>query len=194
MDYRNDKFQIGDIVRLKSDHSIFGRINKAVHKSDVDDSGWYDETYYWTEYYFDDDTMFHERDAYKYELLLKEVGFNQINEYDKVLVANGRGLEGQGYWHCDFAAGWTNEPEFYEKKLMTISQPDVRDFPMFRIMPYNEYTKQFIGGNLSRPDFYYNSRSLPDILQILKDNPDSYKEIDEKIQYNIQYKYVKGTE
>ena len=187
MDYRNDKFQIGDIVRLKSDHSIFGRINKAVRKSDVDDSGWYDETYYWTEYYFDDDTMFHERDAYKYELLLKEIGFNQIKEWDKVLIANGRGMEGTGYWHCDFAAGWTNEPDFYEKKLMTISQPDVRDFPMFRIMPYNEYTKQFIGGNLNRPDFYYNSRSLSDILQSIKDYPDSYKEIDETIYYKIKY-------
>ena len=188
MDYRNDKFQIGDIVRLKSDHSIFGRINKAVRKSDVDDSGWYDETYYWTEYYFDDNTVFHERDAYKYELLLKEVGFNQIKEWDKVLIANGRGMEGTGYWHCDFAAGWTNEPDFYEKKLMTISQPDVRDFPMFRIMPYNEYTKQFIGGNLNRPDFYYNSRSLPDILQSIKDYPDFYKEIDEDIYRKIQYK------
>ena len=187
MDYRNDKFQIGDIVRLKSDHSIFGRINKAVRKSDVDDSGWYDETYYWTEYYFDDDTMFHERDAYKYELLLKEVGFNQIKGCDKILIANGRGMEGTGYWHCDFAAGWTNEPDFYEKKLMTISQPDVRDFPMFRIMPYNEYTKQFIGGNLNRPDFYYNSRSLSDILQSIKDYPDSYKEIDETIYYKIKY-------
>ena len=187
MDYRNDKFQIGDIVRLKSDHSIFGRINKAVRKSDVDDSGWYDETYYWTEYYFDDDTMFHEHDAYKYELLLKEVGFNQIKEWDKILIANGRGMEGTGYWHCDFAAGWTNEPEFYEKKLMTISQPDVRDFPMFRIMPYNEYTKQFIGGNLNRPDFYYNSRSLPDILQSIKDYPEFYKEIDETIYYKIKY-------
>lgn len=194
MDYRNDRFQIGDIIRLKSNHSIFGRINRAVRKSDIDDSGWYDETYYWTEYYFDNGTMIHERDARKYELLLKEVGFNQINEYDKVLVANGRGLEGKGYWHCDFAAGWTNEPEYYEKRLMTMSQPDVRDFPMFRIMPYNNYTKQFIGTNFNRPDFYYSSRSLPDILQILKDNPDSYKEIDEKIQYNIQYKYVKGTE
>lgn len=187
MDYRNDKFQIGDIVRLKSDHSIFGRINKAVRKSAVDDSGWYDETYYWTEYYFDNNTMFHERDAHKYELLLKEVGFNQIKEWDKVLIANGRGMEGTGYWHCDFAAGWTNEPDFYEKKLMTISQPDVRDFPMFKIMPYNEYTKQFIGGNLSRPDFYYNSRSLPDILQSIKDNPDFYKEIDETIYYKIKY-------
>ena len=190
MDYRNDKFQIGDIVRLKSDHSIFGRINKAVRKSVVDDSGWYDETYYWTEYYFDDDTMFHERDVCKYELLLKEVGFNQIKEWDKVLVANGRGMEGTGYWHCDFAAGWTNEPDFYEKKLMTISQPDVRDFSMFRIMPYNEYTKQFIGGNLSRPDFYYNSRSLPDILQSIKNNPDFYKEIDEDIYRKIKYQNI----
>lgn len=187
MDYRNDKFQIGDIVRLKNDHSIFGRINKAVRKSSVDDSGWYDETYYWTEYYFDDGTMFNEHDAHKYELLLKEVGFNQIKEWDKILIANGRGMEGTGYWHCDFAAGWTNEPEFYEKKLMTISQPDVRDFPMFRIMPYNEYTKQFIGGNLNRPDFYYNSRSLPDILQNIKDNQDFYKEIDETIYYKIKY-------
>ena len=187
MDYRNDKFQIGDIVRLKNDHSIFGRINKAVRKSSVDDSGWYDETYYWTEYYFDNGIMFHERDAHKYELLLKEVGFNQIKEWDKVLIANGCGMEGTGYWHCDFAAGWTNESNYYEKRLMTISQPDVRDFPMFKIMPYNEYTKQFIGGNLSRPDFYYNSRSLPDILQSIKDNPEHYKEIDETIYYKIKY-------
>lgn len=187
MDYRNDKFQIGDIVRLKDDHSIFGRINKIVRKSGVYEDRYWDETYYWTEYYFDDNTMFDEHNDKKYELLLKEVGFNQIKEWDKVLVANGRGLEGQGYWHCDYAAGWTNEPHFYEKRLMTMSQPDVSNFPMFLIMPYNEYTKQFIGGNLSRPDFYYSSRSLPDILQNIKDNPEDWKEINEDIRYKIKY-------
>jgi hypothetical protein len=188
MDYRNDRFQIGDIIRLKKDHQVFGRINKAVRMSDVDDSGRYDEYYYWTEYYFDDGTMFKSYDEDKYELIYKEVGFNQIKEYDKVLVANGCGLEGQGYWHCDFAAGWTNEPTFYEKRLMTISQPDVKDFPMFLIMPYNDYTKKFIGGNLSRPDFYYNSRSLPDILQNMKERPEDYKEIDNDIYIKIKYK------
>lgn len=188
MDYRNDKFQIGDIVRLKDDHSVFGRINKIVRRSGVYEDRYWDETYYWTEYYFDDGTMFDEHDDKKYELLLKEVGFNQIKEWDKVLVANGRGLEGLGYWHCDYAAGWTNEPDFYEKRLMTMSQPDVSNFPMFRIMPYNEYTKQFIGGNLSRPYFYYSSRSLPDILQNIKDNPNSWKEINEDIRYKIKYK------
>ena len=186
-DYRNDKFQIGDIVRLKSDHQVFGRINKVTRESDVDDSGRWDETYYWTEYFFEDGTMFKSYDEEKYELIYKEVGFNQIKEYDRVLVANGRGLEGQGYWHCDIAAGWTNEPDFYEKRLMTISQPDVRDFPMFCIMPYNDYTKKFIGGNLSRPDFYYSSRSLPDILQNMKDHPEDYKEINDDIRYIIKY-------
>ena len=189
MDYRNDKFQIGDIIRLKSNHQIFGRINKAVRKDAVDTSDRWDEIYYWTEYYLDDGTMIHERDANnKYELIMKEVGFNQIKEYDRVLVANGRGLEGQGYWHCDIAAGWTNEPEFYEKRLMTISQPDVKDFPMFRIMPYNDYTKKFIGGNLSRPDFYYSSRSLQDILENMKNYPEDYKAIDDDIIYTIKYK------
>ena len=187
MDYRNDKFQIGDIVRLKSNHQIFGRINKVTRESAIDDSGRWDETYYWTEYFFEDGTMFKSYDEEKYELIYKEVGFNQIKEYDRVLVANGRGLEGQGYWHCDIAAGWTNEPDFYEKRLMTISQPDVRDFPMFCIMPYNDYTKKFIGGNLSRPDFYYSSRSLPDILQNMKDHPEDYKEINDDIRYIIKY-------
>lgn len=186
-DYRNDRFQVGDIVRLKKDHQVFGRINKAVRMSDIDDSGRYDEYYYWTEYYFDDGTMFKSYDEDKYELIYKEVGFNQIKEYDKVLVANGRGLEGQGYWHCDIAAGWTNEPDFYEKRLMTISQPDVRDFPMFKIMPYNDYTKKFIGGNLNRPDFYYSSRSLPDILENMKNYPEDYKEIDYEIYRYIKY-------
>ena len=187
-DYRNDKFQIGDIVRLKSNHQIFGRINKVTRESAVDDSGRWDETYYWTEYFFADGTMFKSYDENKYELIYKEVGFNQIKEYDRVLIANGRGLEGQGYWHCDIAAGWTNEPDFYEKRLMTISQPDVRDFSMFRIMPYNDYTKKFIGGNLNRPDFYYSSRSLPDILQNMKDHPEDYKEINDDIRYSIKYK------
>jgi len=189
-DYRNDRFQVGDIVRLKKDHQVFGRINKAVRKSEWDRSGRYDEEYFWTEYYFDDGTMFKSYDEDKYELIYKEVGFNQIKEYDKVLVANGRGLEGQGYWHCDFAAGWTNEPEFYEKRLMTISQPDVKNFPMFLIMPYNDYTKKFIGGNLNRPEFYYSSRSLPDILQNMKDRPDDYKEIDYNIMIQIKYKNI----
>ena len=188
-DYRNDWFQIGDIIRLKSDHQVFGRINKAVRRDVVDTSGRWDETYYWTEYYLDDGTIIHEYDANnKYELIMKEVGFNQIKEYDRILVANGRGLEGQGYWHCDIAAGWTNESDFYEKRLMTISQPDVRDFPMFRIMPYNEYTKKFIGGNLSRPNFYYSSRSLPDILENMKNYPEDYKAIDDNIIYTIKYK------
>jgi len=187
-DYRNDKFQIGDIVRLKSNHQIFGRINKVTRESAIDDSGRWDETYYWTEYFFEDGTMFKSYDENKYELIYKEVGFNQIKEYDRVLIANGRGLEGQGYWHCDIAAGWTNEPDFYEKRLMTISQPDVRDFSMFRIMPYNDYTKKFIGGNLNRPDFYYSSRSLPDILQNMKDHPEDYKEINDDIRYSIKYK------
>ena len=187
MDYRNDKFQIGDIIRLISDHSIFGRIDKTIRKSDIDTSGRWDEEYFWTEYHLENGLVFTDHDDDKYELLLKEVGFNQIHEWDKVLIANGRGMEGTGYWHCDFAAGWTNEPDFYEKKLMTISQPDVRDFPMFRIMPYNDYTKQFIGGNLNRPDFYYNSRSLHDILQNIKDYPDSWKAIDDDIRYKIKY-------
>lgn len=190
-DYRNDWFQIGDIIRLKSDHQVFGRINKAVRMDAVDTSGRWDETYYWTEYYLDDGTMIHERDANnKYELIMKEVGFNQIKEYDRVLVANGRGLEGQGYWHCDIAAGWTNEPDFYEKRLMTISQPDVKDFPMFRIMPYNDYTKKFIGGNLNRPDFYYSSRSLPDILENMKNYPEDYKAIDYEIYRCIKYSNI----
>jgi len=190
MDYRNDRFQVGDIVRLKKDHQVFGRINKTVRKSEWDRSGRYDEEYFWTEYYFDDGTMFKSYQEEQYELIYKEVGFNQIKEYDKVLVANGRGLEGQGYWHCDFAAGWTNEPEFYEKRLMTISQPDVKDFPMFLIMPYNDYTKKFIGGNLSRPDFYYSSRSLQEILQNMKDRPEDYKEIDYNIYIQIKYKNI----
>ena len=189
-DYRNDKFQIGDIVRLISDHNVFGRIDKVIRKSDIDTSGRWDEEYFWTEYHTENDIVFTDHDDDKYELLLKEIGFNQIHEWDKVLVANGKGMEGQGYWHCDFAAGWTNEPDFYEKKLMTISQPDVSHFPMFRIMPYNDYTKQFIGGNLSRPEFYYNSRNLPDILQILKDYPDNYNAVDEDIRYKIKYKYI----
>lgn len=189
-DYRNDRFQIGDIVRLKSDHQVFGRINKVTRESAVDDSGRWDETYYWTEYFFEDGTMFKSYDEEKYELIYKEVGFNQIKEYDRVLVANGRGLEGQGYWHCDIAAGWTNEPDFYEKRLMTISQPDVKDFPMFRIMPYNDYTKKFIGGNLNRPDFYYSSRSLPDILENMKNYPEDYKEIDYEIRRYIKYSNI----
>ena len=189
-DYRNDRFQIGDIVRLKKDHQVFGRINKTVRKSEWDRSGRYDEEYFWTEYYFDDGNVFKSYQEEQYELIYKEVGFNQIKEYDKVLVANGRGLEGQGYWHCDFAAGWTNEPEFYEKRLMTISQPDVKNFPMFLIMPYNDYTKKFIGGNLNRPEFYYSSRSLPDILQNMKDRPDDYKEIDYNIMIQIKYKNI----
>ena len=189
-DYRNDRFQIGDIVRLKSDHQVFGRINKVTRESAVDDSGRWDETYYWTEYFFEDGTMFKSYDEEKYELIYKEVGFNQIKEYDRVLVANGRGLEGQGYWHCDIAAGWTNEPDFYEKRLMTMSQPDVKDFSMSRIMPYNDYTKKFIGGNLNRPDFYYSSRSLPDILENMKNYPEDYKEIDYEIRRYIKYSNI----
>jgi len=189
-DYRNDRFQIGDIVRLKKDHQVFGRINKAVRKSEWNRTGRYDEEYFWTEYYFNDGNMFKTYEEDKYELIYKEVGFNQIKEYDKVLVANGRGLEGQGYWHCDFAAGWTNEPEFYEKRLMTISQPDVKDFPMFKIMPYNDYTKKFIGGNLSRPEFYYSSRSLSYILENMKDHPEDYKEIDYDIYIQIKYNHI----
>ena len=61
------------------------------------------------------------------------------------------------------------------------------NFPMFLIMPYNDYTKKFIGGNLSRPDFYYSSRSLPDILQNMKDHPEDYKEINDDIRYSIKY-------
>lgn len=39
MDYRNDKFQIGDIVRFIEDNQIVGRICNSIRKSDVDTSG-----------------------------------------------------------------------------------------------------------------------------------------------------------
>ena len=32
MDYRNDKFQIGDIVRLISDHNVLGVLIKQLEK------------------------------------------------------------------------------------------------------------------------------------------------------------------
>ena len=57
-------------------------------------------------------------------------------------------------------------------------------------MPYNDYTKKFIGGNLNRPDFYYSSRSLPDILENMKNYPEDYKEIDYEIRRYIKYSNI----
>lgn len=187
-DYRNDKFQVGDIVRLKSDHQIVGRINKAIRMSDVSTHGYYDDVYYWTEYYFDNDYMFKSYDEGKYELLMKEIGYQQIKEYDKILINTKHTKKGYYCWQCDLAAGWINN-SFYKNALMTISNSISIDDTnlMFSIMPYNDYTKQFIGTNKNRPDFYYHSDQLEIIMIDIKEHPNKYKIIDDTLNLKIKY-------
>ena len=187
MDYRNDRFQIGDIVRSIEDNQLVGRICNAIRKKDIDTSGRYDEEYYWTEYYFSDGFMFRDHDDRKYELISKEIGPEQIKDYDKILVCNGHGLEGANYWKCDFAAGWTNESNYYEKRLMTISQPDVREV-YYNILPYNSETKKLIGTNYSLPIYYHYPGWVNDRIKNIKENPYDWNGIDDSIMYNIKYK------
>jgi hypothetical protein len=187
MDYRNDKFQVGDIVRYLKNNQIVGRICKAIRMSDVDTSGRYDETYYWTEYSFEDGYMFKSYNDEEYELISKEIGPEQIADYDKVLVCNGHGLEGANYWKCDFAAGWTNESSYYEKRLMTISQPDVRDI-YYNVLPYNQETKKLVGTNYNIPIYYHYPKWVEDRIKNIKENPQDWKAIEDSIRYNIKYK------
>mgnify|MGYP006974616406 CR=1 FL=1 len=63
-----------------------------------------------------------------------------IRAWNKILVNKGEGLEGRRYWMCDFAAGWTNENPYYEKRLMTMIQPNVKEI-YYNILPYNNETK-----------------------------------------------------
>ncbi len=187
MDYRNDKFQVGDIVRYLKNNQIVGRICKAVRMSDVDTSGRYDETYYWTEYFFEDGYMFKSYNDEEYELISKEIGPEQIADYDKILVCNGHGLEGANYWKCDFAAGWTNESSYYEKRLMTISQPDVRE-TYYNILPYNQETKKLVGTNYGLPEYYHYPIWVNDRIKDIKENPQKWNKIEDSIRYNIKYK------
>ena len=187
MDYRNDRFQIGDIVRSIEDNQLVERICNTIRKRDIDTSGRYDEEYYWTEYYFSDGFMFTDHDDCKYELISKEIGPEQIKDYDKILVCNGHGLEGASYWKCDFAAGWTNKSNYYEKRLMTISQPDVRE-TYYNILPYNSETKKLIGTNYSLPIYYHYPGWVNDRIKNIKENPYDWNAIEDSIMYNIKYK------
>jgi hypothetical protein len=187
MDYRNDKFQVGDIVRYIKDNQIVGRICNAVRRCAVATSDRWDETYYWTEYFFADGYMFTEYDDDKYELISKEIGPDQIKDYDKILVCNGTGLEGDGYWKCDFAAGWTNESNYYEKRLMTISQPDVKN-TYYNILPYNSETKKLVGTNLCMPNYYHYSIWIEDRIKNIKDYPYDWIGIEDNIRNIIKYK------
>lgn len=186
-DYRNDKFQIGDIVRSIEDNQIVGRICNVMRRCDVDTSDRWEETYYWTEYFFADGYMFKSYDERKYELLSKEIGPQQIKEFDKVLVCNGRGLEGNHYWKCDFAAGWTNESDYYEKRLMTISQSDVRDINYYNILPYNNETKKLVGTNYGLPKYYHYPKWVDNIIKNIKENPHDWNAVEDDIRYNIKY-------
>lgn len=186
MGYWNDKFQVGDIIRSKFDKQVVLHIEKVIHQSDVDKSGRYDETYYWTEYYVNDCTKFTTKDENKYELISKEIGPEQIKNFDKILVSNGEGLEGRCYWKCDFAAGWTNEFPDYKKRLMTISQPDVKSV-YYNILPYNENTKYLVGTNLSMPRYYHYQLWVEDRINNIKEFPYAWESID-NISYLITYK------
>ena len=183
----NNKFQIGDIIRSKKDKSIVYHINKIEYKSDIDRSGRYDEEYWWVEYEMDDCIIIKDYDDSKYELISKEIGPNQIKEYDKILVKHGTGLEGCGYWMCDFAAGWTNENSYYEKRLMTLSQPNVREI-YYNILPYNGETKKLIGTNLNMLNYYHYPIWVNDRIKDIKENPQDWKAIEDSIRYNIKYK------
>ena len=183
--YYNNKFQIGDIIRSKEDKSIVYHINKIEYKSDIDRSGRYDEEYWWVEYELDDGTIIKDYDDHKYELISKEIGPNQIKEYDKILVNKGEGLEGRRYWMCDFAAGWTNENPYYEKRLMTIIQPNVKEI-YYNILPYNNETKKLIGTNYSIPIYYHYQIWVESRIKDIKENPDNWNAIDDII-LNIKY-------
>lgn len=188
MDYRNDKFQVGDIVRYLKNNQTVGRICKAVRMSDVDTSGRYDETYYWTEYFFEDGYTFKSYDDEEYELISKEIGPQQIKEFDKILVCNDCNLEGNHYWKCDFAAGWTNESDYCEKRLMTISQSDVRDINYYNILPYNQETKKLVGTNYDLPVYYHYPKWVEDRIRNIKQNPHDWNVVEDSIRYNIKYK------
>jgi len=189
MDYRNDKFQVGDIVRYLKNNQIVGRICKAVRMSDVDTSGRYNETYYWTEYFFEDGYTFKSYDDEEYELISKEIGPQQIKEFDKILVCNGYDVEGNHYyWKCDFVAGWTNESDYCEKKLMTISQSDVRDINYYNILPYNQETKKLVGTTDGLPQYYHYPKWVEDRIRNIKQNPQNWNKIEDSIRYNIKYK------
>ena len=183
--YYNNKFQIGDIIRSKSDKSIVHHIDKLEYKSATDTSGRYDEEYYWVEYQFDDGSTMRHYDDNQYELISKEIGPNQIKEYDKVLVNKGEGLEGRRYWMCDFAAGWTNENPYYEKRLMTMIQPNVKEI-YYNILPYNYETKKLIGTNYSIPIYYHYPIWVEGRVKDIKENPDNWNAIDD-IMSNIKY-------
>lgn len=131
--------------------------------------------------------MFTDHDDRKYELLSKEIGPQQIKDFDKILVCNGAGLEGSHYWKCDFAAGWTNEPDYYEKRLMTISQPDVKSV-YYNILPYNNETKKLVGTNYNIPIYYHYPKWVEDRIKNIKENPYDWNAIEDSIRYNIEYK------
>jgi len=192
MDYRDDKFQIGDIVRSIENNQIVGRICNIIRKREIDRSGRWDEEYYWTEYFFDDGYnngyKFIDYDDNKYELISKEIGPEQIKDFDKILIRNGSGLEGTNYWKCDFAAGWTNESDWYEKRLMTISQSDVKPI-YYNILPYNNETKKLVGTNLSMPIYYHYQKWIKDRIKDIKENPQNWKGVEDNIRYNIEYKH-----
>ena len=124
-------------------------------------------------------------DDHKYELISKEIGPKQIKEYDKILVNKGEGLEGRRYWMCDFAAGWTNENPYYEKRLMTIIQPNVKEI-YYNILPYNNETKKLIGTNYSIPIYYHYPIWVESRIKAIKENPDNWNAIDDII-LNIKY-------
>ena len=88
---------------------------------------------------------------------------------------------------CDFAAGWTNENSYYEKRLMTMSQPNVREI-YYNILPYNGETKKLIGTNLNMPNYYHYPIWVDDLLNDIKANPDNWHEVENNITYNIKYK------
>lgn len=184
-----NKFQLGDIIRLKADKSVVHHIDNIEHKSSVDTSGRYDETYYWTEYQFDDGTIVKDYDDRLYELVSREIGPAQIRNFDKVIVKNGIGLEGERCWKCDLAAGWTNESQDCEKRLMTISQPNVKE-EYHNILPYNEETKKLIGTNSDMPGYYHYPIWVEDRLKAIKEFPDGWASVEDiriDIEYNSPY-------
>ena len=185
--YYTNNFQVGDIIRHKEDNQNVHHIKKIHYKSDVDTNGRYDEEYYWVEYEFDDGTIVTDYNDREYELISKEIGPENIRDYDKILVNRGEGLEGRRYWMCDFAAGWTNENSYYEKRLMTMTQPNVKEI-YYNILPYNDQTKKLIGTNYSIPIYYHYPIWVEDRVKNIKENPDNWNSI-EDIAYSIKYKY-----